>query len=73
MRSHLSLLSICHSPLLVKFICLLSYFSYKSLYVCILLPEFNLLESQFGFQIFYLSTMDRRSSPLYSMSICMQT
>lgn len=67
------LLSICHSPLLVELIGLLSYFSYKSLYVCVLLPEFNLLQSQFGFQIFYLSIMDRRSSPLHSMSICMQT
>lgn len=73
MRPRLLLLSICHSPLLVELICLLSYFSYKSLYVSILLPEFNLLQSQFGLQIFYLSIMDRRSSPLYSMSICMQT
>lgn len=61
MRPHLLLLSVCHSPLLVKFFCLLSYFSYQSLYVCILLPEFNLLQSQFGFQIFYLSMMDREA------------
>lgn len=56
MRPHLLLLSVCHSPLLVKLICLLSYFSYESFNVCVLLPQFNLLQSQFGFQIFHLST-----------------
>lgn len=73
MRPHLLLLSIRHSPLLVQLICLLSDLSQKSLYVCILLPEFNLLQSQFGFQIFYLSRMDRRSSPLHSLCACMRT
>ncbi len=58
-QSYPLLLCICHSSLLVKLVCLLSYFSYESLYICIPLPQLHLLHSQLGFQIFYLSNTGR--------------
>lgn len=52
--SYLLLLCICHSPLLVQFVRLLSYFGDESLDVAVPLPQLHFLHRQLGLQVLHL-------------------